>query len=144
MRLILYIWKSSWRDRWVRGGMISNPCSVFVGWGGAGISLTPSVVLHGWWLLPHAWLTRVEENKITSVLVWRCVRAGLSLRLRLALCAVRKDGNGATMPPRSRLKEIICTILWKLHLSGWMVLSKPNSCRGSWLKNDGWATKMSG
>lgn len=26
--LILYIWKNSWRDRWVKWSMICNPCSV--------------------------------------------------------------------------------------------------------------------
>lgn len=54
--LILYMWKNSWRDRWVKGSIIYNPCSVF----GEKIHSyfsNPSVVLHGWWLLPHASLT---------------------------------------------------------------------------------------
>lgn len=151
--LILYMWKNSWRDRWVKGSIIYNPCSVH-GEKIRSYFSNPTVVLHGWWLLPHASLTWFKENKITSVLVWQCVRAGGSVRLRLALCAVRREErrggggvrDGGTIPLRSQLKEIICTILWKLYLSGRMVLSKPNSHGGTWFK---WrvsykAGKMSG
>ncbi len=88
--LILYMWRNSWRDRWVKGSIIYNPRSVY-GEKICSYFSNPTVVLHGWWLLPHASLTWFKENKITSVLVWQCVRAGGSVRLRLALCAVRGE-----------------------------------------------------
>lgn len=88
--LIQYMWKSSWMDRWVKGSIIFNPCSVY-GEKIRSYFSNPSVVLYRWWLLPHASLTWFKENKITLVLVWQCVRAGASVRLRLALCAVRRE-----------------------------------------------------
>lgn len=64
--LILYMWKNSWRDRLVKGSIIYNPCSVY-GEKIRSYFSNPSVVLHGWWLLPHASLTWFKENKITLV-----------------------------------------------------------------------------
>lgn len=41
--------------------------------------------------LPHASLTWFKEYIITAVFRWQCVRAGASVRLRLALCATRRE-----------------------------------------------------
>lgn len=135
---------------WVKWWIIYNPCSVY-GEKIQSYSSNPSVVLHGWWLLPHASLTRFKENKITPVLVWQCVRAAASVCLRLALCATRKDGKwgggGSGMG-----EQYCCDPGWKKSFAqfyescicpvGWFYQSLAATVERD--LNDGWATKPAG
>lgn len=139
--LLSWMWKNSWEAGWLKWRIIYNPRSVF------GVKIhsyfsNPSVVLHGWWLLPHASLTRFKESKITPVFgLTTCQSQCKCLSQISSLCRQERGKmgwrgvrDGRTIPLRSQLKEIICTILWKLYLSGRMVLSKPNSHGGTWFK----------